>query len=69
MSYDSCESYDMKRKMIVKSDEARTRFRQLLNEVEGGGVVEVRRYDTPTAVMVPVDWYERACAALENAQK
>lgn len=63
MSYDICESGDMER-TIVKSDEARRRFRDLLTEAERGGVVEIRRYDTPTAVMVSPDWYERAAALM-----
>jgi prevent-host-death family protein len=45
----------------VRSDEARRRFRELLNEVEHGGAhITILRYDTPSAVLVPVGWYERA---------
>ena len=53
----------------VQSDEARKKFRALLNEVERGGFVEICRYQDPTAVMVPVEWYHRAAEALgENAR-
>ena len=50
----------------VKSDEARRTFRNVLNEVEHGGFVEILRYEEPTAVMVPIDWFARAKAALER---
>jgi HEAT repeat protein len=56
----------MTERTIVRADEARRRLRELLNEVGAGGVVEIRRYDTPEAVMVSPDWYERAAAALEK---
>ena len=49
----------------VRSDEARRELRGLLNAVEHDGEhVTILRYDTPAAVMVPVDWYEAAKAAL-----
>jgi prevent-host-death family protein len=45
----------------VRSDEARRTLRDLLNEVEHEGAhVYVLRYDTPAAVIVPVEWYEQA---------
>jgi len=50
----------------IKSDEARRSFRNILNEVERGGFVEILRYEEPTAVMVPVSWFARAKAALEG---
>jgi antitoxin (DNA-binding transcriptional repressor) of toxin-antitoxin stability system len=37
--------------MIVKSDEARTRFRELLDHAERGGEVRILRYQRPVAVM------------------
>jgi len=44
----------------VRSAEAQGKFRVLLNEVEHEGEhVYILRYDTPAAVLVPVDWYER----------
>lgn len=54
----------------VNSDEARRTFRDLLNEVEHQGEhVTIMRYNTPAVVVVPVQWYERARAALgEDAQ-
>ena len=49
----------------VKSDEARRTFRELLSEVEYHGEhVEILRYKTPSAVLVPVEWHTTASAAL-----
>lgn len=56
----------MPAKQQVKSDEARKHFRELLSSVERGEFVEIQRYSTPTAVMVPVDWFERAAALMET---
>lgn len=56
----------MKERVIVRADETRRRLRELLNEVGAGGVVEIRRYDTPEAVMVSPDWYERAAALMSQ---
>jgi len=48
----------------VRSDEARRDFRVLLNSVEHDGAhVTIARYNTPAAVMVPVEWYERVTSA------
>lgn len=41
--------------MIVKSDEARTRFRELLDHAERGGEVRILRYQRPVAVMASPD--------------
>ena len=50
-----------------RSDHARRIFREVLNEVEYGGEhVEILRYTTPSAVIVPEGWYKRASAALEQ---
>jgi prevent-host-death family protein len=50
----------------VRSDEARRNFRDLLNDVEHQGErIEILRYKTPAAVIVPVEWWKRAKAALE----
>jgi prevent-host-death family protein len=50
---------------LVHSDEARRGFRSLLNSVEHDGEhVTVLRYNTPAAVIVPVDWYEQALAEI-----
>lgn len=43
----------------VRSDEARLKLRELLDDVEDGAHVYVLRYDKPAAVLVPVGWYER----------
>ncbi|MFF8768470.1 hypothetical protein ACF07Q_28480 [Nocardiopsis dassonvillei] len=56
----------MKERTVVRSDEARRRLRELLTEVSGGGFVEIRRYDTPEAVMVSPQWFARATALMEN---
>ena len=49
----------------VHSDEARRRLRDLLNAVEHDGEhVTILRYDTPAAVLVPVEWHKQALAAL-----
>ena len=50
----------------VRSDEARTKFRDLLDDVEDGACIYVLRYDKPAAVLVPVDWFEAAKAKLEG---
>ena len=42
----------------VRSDEARAKLRDLLDDVEDGAHIYVLRYDKPAAVLVPVDWYE-----------
>ena len=47
----------------VRSDEARAKLRDLLDEIARDGAhIYVLRYDTPAAVMVPVEWYERVKA-------
>jgi prevent-host-death family protein len=44
----------------VRSDEARAKLRDLLDEIAADGAhVYVLRYDKPAAVLVPVEWYER----------
>jgi prevent-host-death family protein len=43
----------------VRSDEARAKLRDLLDEVMHDEVhIYLLRYDKPAAVIVPVDWYE-----------
>jgi prevent-host-death family protein len=44
----------------VQSTDARRRMREILSAVERGDHIEIRRYDTPTAVVVPIEWYDRA---------
>ena len=41
--------------MTVKSDEARTRFRELLDHAERGGDVRILRYNRPVATMTIAD--------------
>jgi prevent-host-death family protein len=49
----------------VQSDDARRKLRELLNAVEHDEEhVTILRYDTPAAVMVPVEWYEQAKRAI-----
>jgi antitoxin (DNA-binding transcriptional repressor) of toxin-antitoxin stability system len=51
----------------VPSDKARRTFREILNDVEYKGEhVEILRYITPAAVIVPVEWHEAASADLSN---
>lgn len=42
------------------SDAARRNFRKLLNEVEAGQCVEIQRYGSTAAIVVPPDWFARA---------
>ncbi len=49
----------------VRSDDARRRLRDLLNAVERDGAhITILRYNTPSAVLVPVEWYEQAREAI-----
>lgn len=41
--------------LTVKSEEARTRFRELLDHAERGGEVRILRYQRPVAVMTSPD--------------
>jgi hypothetical protein len=43
-----------------QSGDARLKMREILTAVERGEHVELKRYDTPTGVIVPQEWYERA---------
>ena len=52
----------------VLSEEVRRNFGAFLAEVQYQGAhVEIMRYKTPAAVIVPRDWYERARRALAAA--
>lgn len=54
----------------VRSDELRRNLRPLLNSVERERAhVIIKRYEEPTAVLVPVEWYERAKVALEGKSR
>ena len=49
----------------VRPSQMRVHFRAVLNEVEHEGVhIFVLRYDKPSAVIVSVEWFEQARAAL-----
>ena len=53
----------------VRSDEARAKLRDLLDDIASDGAhIYVLRYDKPAAVLVPVDWYEDVKAKLEGGQ-
>jgi prevent-host-death family protein len=53
----------------VRSDRARRKFRALLNRVEHDGEhVTILRYDTPAAVLVPVEWHDKALAVLAGEE-
>jgi len=43
---------------------ARRHIREILSAVERGEKVMITRYKTPTAVVVPDEWFRRAQAAL-----
>jgi prevent-host-death family protein len=52
-----------------RSDEARRAFREILNEVEHQGEhVTVLRYQTPAAVVVPVEWYDAVTALVADLE-
>jgi antitoxin (DNA-binding transcriptional repressor) of toxin-antitoxin stability system len=46
------------------SVEARRDFRDLLDEVERGGLVGVERHGRHIGVFVPESWFQRAAAAM-----
>lgn len=49
----------------VGSDEARSNFRSLLDDVEQHDAhVTIQRHGKPVAVIVPVDWYDRVTAGI-----
>jgi prevent-host-death family protein len=54
----------------VRSDDARRKLRDLLNEVEHHDVhITILRYDKPAAVMVSPEWYEQAKALMAAAEE
>lgn len=55
---------------LWQSDEARARWRTLLDHVEHDGEhITIARWNKPAAVIVPVAWYEQAQATLRKDQK
>lgn len=59
----SCHNRFMK---SYRADAARREMRDILTAVEHGEHVEIKRYDTPTAIVVPVEWYDKAVGALAS---
>jgi len=57
----SCHNWSMK---SYRADAARREMRDILTAVERGEHIEIKRYDTPTAIVVPPEWYEHQRAAL-----
>lgn len=54
----------------VSSDQARTRFRDLLDDVtQEDAHVYVLRHGKPAAVIVPVDWYEEVKAKTGSEER
>jgi len=54
----------------VSSDDARRRFRELMDSVEHQDAhVTVLRYSRPAAVIVPIEWYEQAKGLLRNGEQ
>jgi prevent-host-death family protein len=54
----------------VQSDELRRDLRKLLNAAEHDGAhITVLRYNRPSVVLVPVDWYTRAQWALADGDE
>lgn len=52
----------------MQSDEARRKFRELLDEVDRDGEhVTILRYQTPVAVIVPLRWYTDALMAIADS--
>ncbi len=48
----------------ISSYQARTGFRDVLDDVMRGEHVTISRWNRPAAVMVPPDWWQRARQAL-----
>ena len=46
----------------IGSDEARRRWRDLLDETQQGATAEIVRSGKPVAVLVPVEWHRTALA-------
>lgn len=54
----------------VRSDDARRRFRELLDDVEHKGEhVTIMRYQHPAVVIVPITWYEQIIEELADAHE
>lgn len=51
------------------TQEARREFAALLEDVLRGQHVKITRHSRPLAVVVPLDWYKKAEAALESGEQ
>jgi antitoxin (DNA-binding transcriptional repressor) of toxin-antitoxin stability system len=49
-----------------QSHDARLKMREILSAVERGEAVEIRRYHTPTAIVVSPEWFGEASEALSE---
>ena len=49
-----------------QASDARLKMREILTAAEHGEHVQIKRYETVTAVVVSPEWYEQAAAALEG---
>lgn len=57
--------------MTVKSDEARIRMRDILDETVAGHEVLIQRYDKPVAVVIPYEMWKalKITAAITEAKQ
>jgi len=54
---------------VVQSGWAREHFRDLLDDAHRGVNTAIHRYQKPIAVLVSVEWFDRAQKALDNSEK
>ena len=47
-----------------RANEARLKMRDILTALDRGEHVQLQRYDTPTGIVVPPQWYRRALECL-----
>lgn len=50
------------------SEAARKDWRRILNKVDRGEHVTITRYGEPVAAVVPIDWHDKAEAALKAGE-
>lgn len=51
---------------VLNSDDARTRWRDILDAASAGKDVVIARYGRPTAAVIPIEDYEALVEALEE---
>lgn len=51
------------------ASEAKIRLRDILNAADHGEPTEIKRYTTPTAIVVPVPWYQDAAELIAMARQ